>query len=91
MRDLTCADESLASPRASTSASMPYLQQPKKQTVKNCVLDAGSHLWRACILTVAGGYLRRQQAGALAAPPLIIGPYNLRCTLVLPSAAANRV
>ena len=72
----TCADESLASPRASTSASMPYLQ-----TTQNCQkLRLGLlplvHLWRACILTGGGGYLRSQQAGAPAPPLIIRGPYG---------------
>ena len=52
------------------------------KTVSWLLVPSFSHLWRACILTVAGGYLRRQQAGA-PAPPLIIGPYTRRCTLVL--------
>ena len=47
------------------------------KTVKNCV-SAGSpsHLWRACILTGGGGYLRSQQAGAPAPPLIIRGPYG---------------
>ena len=68
----TCADESLASPRASTSASMPYLQ--RNQNSQKLGWSPQVHLWRACILTVGGGYLRIQQAGSPAPPLIIRGP-----------------
>ena len=70
----TCADESLASPRASTSASMPYLQRTKNCQKLRLGWSPLVHLWRACILTVGGGYLRIQQAGSPAPPLIIRGP-----------------